>query len=132
MKKLISIIFCLVLTLSLVACSREQGNNPPDEGEPSYSAKVLETLTKATNVIDWQLDNGGWGKNYDTTTEFTAFPSDYCWTVNGKFVGTIDNNATYTEMRLLAEAYDISGDAKFKESFDKGMAFLKNLQYPTV
>lgn len=93
------------------------------------TAEQKEIITKATNVIDWQLENGGWGKNYDTTTAFNGFPSDYCWAVGGKFVGTIDNSATYTEMRLLAQAYDINQDEKFKQSFCKALAFLKNLQY---
>ncbi len=119
--------------------SSEGSNSSSSEGSSSSSNKPIgsftaqqqELLTKANNVIDWQLDNGGWGKNYDTTTTFNGFPSDYCWAVKGSFVGTIDNSATYTEMRLLAEAYDINPEQKYKDSFNKGLAFLKNLQYPS-
>ena len=111
---------------SSVASAKSSASSATSGG---YTAAQQLTLKKASNVINWQLDNGGWGKNYDTTSTFTKFPSDYCWTVSGKFVGTIDNKATYTEMRILAEAYDISKDKKFKNSFDKGMGFLKKLQY---
>ncbi len=115
--------------------SATKSSQTKSSSKPSTSTSLTTAqkniITKATNVIDWQLENGGWGKNYDTTTTFTSYPSDYCWKVNNKFVGTIDNEATYTEMRLLAEAYTINGDSKFKASFDKGMAFLKNLQYST-
>lgn len=90
-----------------------------------------ETVTKALNAVDWQLENGGWGKNGDKTSTFNDYPSDYCWAVGGKFVGTIDNKATYPEMRLIAEAYDIKPDKKLKDSFDKALQFLKNLQYPS-
>lgn len=90
-----------------------------------------ETVTKALNAVDWQLENGGWGKTGDKTSTFNGYPSDYCWKVNGKFVGTIDNKSTYPEMRLLAEAYDLKPDKKLKDSFDKALQFLKNLQYPS-
>lgn len=97
----------------------------------NLTTEQKEKIEAATNVIDWQLDNGGWGKNYDTTAKFNGYPSDYCWEVNNKFVGTIDNKATHTEMRILAEAYEINHDPKFKQSFDKAFAFLQKLQYST-
>lgn len=117
------------------ATSNVSSVQPQSSFKPTGSADLTSEqkakVEGATNVIKWQLDNGGWGKNNNTTKAFTSFPSDYSWKVNDKFVGTIDNKATYTEMRILAEAYDLTGDAKFKASFDKALAFIKKLQYPS-
>ena len=189
MKKIIAIIFCMLLTFSLFACNNNQGNNSStNSGETStiinptssngngetsntgtptssngggetstggqstssetpsssggntgndYTAEEQETLRKATNAITWQLNNGGWDKDLDThtakpytgTTDAGKITNG--WKKNNQPLGTIDNDGTYSEMRLIAEAYEISSDKKFKTSFDKGIAFLKNLQYPT-
>ncbi|MBQ4587386.1 MAG: pectate lyase, partial [Clostridia bacterium] len=53
------------------------------------------------------------------------------WTAaGGGYVGTIDNGGTYSHMALIANAYQITKDAKYKQSFDLAMQFIKNLQTP--
>lgn len=91
-------------------------------------------ITQAKNIITWQLDNGGWDKDlsahkadvFKGTTDLQKITKG--WTKNGVALGTIDNDATYSEMRILAEAYNYEQNEEIKASFMKGMGFLKLLQ----
>ena len=107
---------------------------------PTYDAdKKASIINQAANAVTWQLDNGGWDK--DRATHFsrawngTESKITKGWTANGKALGTIDNDGTYSEMRLIAEAYLLTTDSAQKQtflaSFTKAMAFLQDLQYPT-
>ena len=103
----------------------------PDLGD---LAKVKE---KADNFISWQMDNGGWDKGLDL---HASRPWDgkegknksSGWVgVDGEPVATIDNDATYTHIQYLASVYQATGEAKYKESVEKGLDFLFRLQYPS-
>lgn len=107
---------------------------------PSYDAsKVATIIQRATNAVTWQLDNGGWDKDYNLhiTRAWNGTEDKITkgWSANGKDLGTIDNEATYSEMRLIAEAYRLSANQSQKQtflsSFNKAFAFLQNLQYPS-
>jgi PelA/Pel-15E family pectate lyase len=81
------------------------------------------------NIITWQNPNGGWWKQYDTAvarpanakSESTnpAAPKD-----NWSGTSTFDNQATYTELRLLARAATINNDDAAKAAFLKGLDFV--------
>ncbi len=99
--------------------------------------EIDEKITRANNIITWQLDNGGWDKDKGMKTQATR-PWDGKEAKNqfsnwkskdGLPLGTIDNSTTYTQMREIATAYYYSHDEKYKESFEKGMHFLDLLQY---
>ena len=107
---------------------------------PNYdSAKKESIINQATNAVSWQLDNGGWDKDYalhiSRAWNGTESKKTKGWIVNGTILGTIDNDGTYSEMRLIAEAYRLSTDETqkklFLDSFNKAFAFLQDLQYPT-
>ena len=107
---------------------------------PNYdSAKKESIIKQATYAVSWQLDNGGWDKDYSLhisrAWNGTESKKTKGWIVNGTILGTIDNDGTYSEMRLIAEAYRLSTDETqkklFLDSFNKAFAFLQNLQYPT-
>ncbi|MBQ2914392.1 MAG: pectate lyase [Clostridia bacterium] len=107
---------------------------------PNYdSAKKESIIKQATYAVSWQLDNGGWDKDYSLhisrAWNGTESKKTEGWDVNGTILGTIDNNGTYSEMRLIAEAYRLSTDETqkklFLDSFNKAFAFLQDLQYPT-
>src|SRR5687768_9396904 len=70
-------------------------------------------------VISKQLPIGGWEKDYHKTTQ-----------PDWKNIGTIDNGLTYTELRLLARAYNVSKDERARNAFNKGVDFLLTMQYP--
>ena len=90
-------------------------------------------ITLADNYITWQMDHGGWDKKIDGKTAWTDGKKKNIgsgWTgKNGELIGTIDNDATYTQIRHIAAVYREVPDAKYQESVLKGFDFLFNLQY---
>ncbi len=90
----------------------------------------------AENILSWQNANGGWWKNYNTsTTKPTTVPSDPNSGPAGDTddvwhkVSTIDNDATYSELLVMARAYRVLKDEKYKDSFNNGLHYLFGAQY---
>ncbi|MBN1442335.1 MAG: pectate lyase [Planctomycetes bacterium] len=93
------------------------------------SAEQDEALRIAENVLLYQRASGGWPKNYDekkklTDAERTAILKD-----RSKDDAMIDNGATHTEIRLVAEAFRKTRDERFKESALRGIRYLLGGQY---
>lgn len=77
-------------------------------------------------VLAWQVaESGGWPKNIDSTKG----PVDR--TIDKGNLGSFDNNATFGEMRLLARAYNATGDERYRQAFDRALQFIFKTQYPT-
>ncbi|MGV3577956.1 pectate lyase [Brevundimonas sp.] len=119
---------------------------PLDQTAEWYASDEARTLADA--VVSFQTPAGGWSKNQDrrlarlpgqrysndaetmelNPENFDA-PVDRFWT----FVGTLDNDATWTEMRFLAKVAaarpGADGDA-YRASVTKGVNYLLNAQYP--
>jgi PelA/Pel-15E family pectate lyase len=73
-------------------------------------------------ILSWQSDHGDWPKNTDTTTK--VFSGD-----RKKLQGTFDNGATTGELRALARAFKLTGDARYEKSFLKGFDHILQAQY---
>ncbi|HEX8470295.1 MAG TPA: pectate lyase, partial [Brevundimonas sp.] len=123
-----------------------QHNMPLDRDAAWYATP--EARATADAIVSFQTPAGGWSKNQNRTiarlpgqryandaehmeldmANFDA-PVDRFWT----FVGTLDNDATTTEMRFLAkvaaQAQGRQGDA-WRASIVKGVNYLLNAQYP--
>lgn len=105
-----------------------------DSGDGSLSATEKEIVTKANNAITWQIPEvGGWDKDYDlhvaSERGSNAYNKSSGWTAKGGgYLGTIDNGGTYSHMETIAQAYSITGEQKYKDSFAQAIGFLKNLQ----
>lgn len=123
-----------------------QYNMPLDRDAAWYATP--EARATADAIVSFQTPAGGWSKNQNRTIarlrgqryandaehmdldmeNFDA-PVDRFWT----FVGTLDNDATTTEMRFLAKAAAQApgrqGDA-WRVSIVKGVNYLLNAQYP--
>lgn len=99
----------------------------------SNFANLNSAITLADNYITWQMDNGGWDKKIDGKTAWTEGQKKNKgsgWTgAKGELIGTIDNDATYTQIRHIAAVYREVPDAKYQESVLKGFDFLFDLQY---
>lgn len=101
---------------------------------PEYTDEQKAVLLKADNAITWQIPNvGGWDKDYANHIKTPRGDQPYNkksgWlTKDGGYLGTIDNDATYSHMYIIAEAYEISKDQKYKDSFDFALEFLDHLQ----
>jgi PelA/Pel-15E family pectate lyase len=105
--------------------------------KPDDWFKTPEGQNVADNIVGWQNANGGWFKNYDPRKPRPAFvpdvpnkgpasDADVVW----HKVSTIDNDATYSEMRVIARAYRVLGKPAYKVSFDLGLNYLFEMQYP--
>lgn len=121
-------------------------NMPLDRPAEWYATPEARAIADA--VVTFQTPAGGWSKNQDrriarlpgqrfsndaetmeqNPANFDA-PADRFWT----FVGTLDNNATWSEMRFLAKvaahAPGPEGDV-WRASVIKGVHYLLNAQYP--
>jgi PelA/Pel-15E family pectate lyase len=91
------------------------------------AAKLTADRALADNIVTWQMPHGGWFKHdksvYAAPWNGTAARAD--WTgANGVELGTIDNNATITEIMFLADVYRRSMDAKYRDAARKGLDFL--------
>src|SRR5829696_7781625 len=85
--------------------------------KPADWFKSAEGKKLADNIVSWQNPEGGWWKQYEPKqprppelARGAAGGGDDDW----QSVSTFDNGATYTEMRLLARAYAVTKDEKYK------------------
>ncbi|MGQ2991415.1 pectate lyase [Brevundimonas sp.] len=128
------------------AVGGNEHNLPLDRPAEWYATAEARAVADAT--VSFQTPAGGWSKNQDrriarlpgqrfsndaetmeqNPANFDA-PADRFWT----FVGTLDNDATWSEMRFLAKvaahAPGPEGDA-WRASVIKGVHYLLNAQYP--
>lgn len=88
----------------------------------------------AYNMTTWQIDNGGFYKAMSGkyVNKYTGGEKSGWRSATGGDVGTIDNDATVQEMRLLAVRYKSTTNATyktaFKNSFNKAANFLLTMQ----
>ena len=73
-------------------------------------------------LLSWQSDHGDWPKNTDTIQK------DYVGD-RSKLIGTFDNGATTGELRLLARAFTVTGEAEYQQAFMKGFDHILKAQY---
>ena len=107
----------------------------PDEWFKSDEGRRI-----ADNVVSWQNANGGWWKAYDVSvarpakveakddpaSKAPANDREDTW----HRTSTIDNKATFTELRFLARAFRVNQEPKYRAAFERGMKFLFDAQYP--
>lgn len=94
--------------------------------------KLAADTVLADNMITWQMPHGGFYKNaksvYASAWNGSAARSG--WTgVNGVELGTIDNDATVTEILFLADVYQRGGKSAHREAARKAMDFILGMQY---
>ncbi len=87
-------------------------------------------------IVSWQLDNGGWTKDkeeiYLRYWDGAEPKAKYYQQDHVTPLGTIDNGgATVGEIMYLAKAYDHSREVSFKESINRGIDFVLEMQYPS-
>jgi Pectic acid lyase len=79
------------------------------------------------NVLLYQLPSGGWPKNIDMAAPLSAH--DIRQLSGRREKATIDNGATYSQLRFLANAFQATRDEQVREAFLKGLDFLFEAQY---
>lgn len=93
-----------------------------------------EAVRIADNVLLYQHESGGWPKNIDMARVLSAADKDRIRTEQAEGGTTlsnitIDNGATYTQMRYLARVYEATGHERFKEGVLRGVDYLLAAQY---
>lgn len=119
--------------------------NAPLDREPGWYASD-EAARIAATILSFQTPSGGWSKNqnragpprlpgqrYANNAETMTVgsgsfdePRDRYWT----FVGTLDNDATHTEIRFLARVNEQRPSGALRAAIPKGIEYLLMAQYP--
>ncbi|SFL43446.1 pectate lyase, PelA/Pel-15E family [Gracilibacillus orientalis] len=109
----------------------EYAEYPVESEETRFSGDLDNAIEEADNLLTWQMDHGGWTKNWPHiyTRPWDGEESRSEWVEDGVELGTIDNDATISELQFLAEVYQETKDPAYKESIEKGLDFLFDLQY---
>jgi PelA/Pel-15E family pectate lyase len=103
----------------------------------------------ADNILSYQTPAGGWSKNLDMTKHSrqpgeafaegnaSSLPSkqdfDQPRDLHWSYVGTIDNEATVTQLRFLARAASAARGERaepYAKGFQRGLAYLFAAQFP--
>lgn len=83
------------------------------------------------NILDSQLDCGGWTKNKDKSKPFDSEKRAKMIASKGKAESaTIDNNATTSEIRYLMKYYAATKDRTALTAAEKGIDWLLSTQLP--
>ena len=88
-----------------------------------------EAVRIAENVLLYQYPSGGWPKNIDMAEVLDEAAKRQLMAINHLDSSTIDNSATYTQLRYLAKVYRATELARFKTSFMRGFDYLLRAQY---
>ena len=95
--------------------------------QPAAWYAGTEARAVADNVLLFQTPSGGWPKNVDMThppsAEFLAS------TAADHRAPTIDNGATHTQLRFLAQVVTATGEARCRAAFERGFDYLLASQY---
>lgn len=110
------------LAICLAVSSAHAGKIGDYRNQPDEWFKGEEGKTILANVLAAQRTTGGWWKNYDLAKPPFDIKSNEGRTI-------FDNMATIGELRLLARAIRVTGDAKYREAFDRGLKVVFDAQY---
>ena len=99
----------------------------------------------ADNILSWQTPAGGWSKHVPMRLR-TRQPGEswYSESDQWRYIGTFDNDATVTQLRILGGVADGdraaakagsgpgwgSGGARYRVAFLHGLAYIRAAQYP--
>jgi PelA/Pel-15E family pectate lyase len=115
-----ALLFLALLALSPLVAADESARRflqKPDSWFASTEAKQVAAI-----ILSFQCDDGGWPKNTDTISK--AYSGD-----RAKLQPTFDNKATVDELRFMARIFNATQDATYRESFDRGLAYVLAAQY---
>ena len=123
-------------------------NMPLDRPPEWYTS--IEARHIADVIVSFQTPAGGWGKNTDmsrdlrspgeayTTNNISRYPTpddfDTPREPEWNYVGTIDNDATITQLKFLAKSIAAGGgdhEAAYRMAFQRGMDYLFAAQFPS-
>jgi len=89
-----------------------------------------EAVRIADNLLLYQRDNGGWDKNIDMAAPLDEAARNKLITEKSTGDTTIDNSATWSQMRYLARVYTATQLPRFRQAFDRALGYVFAAQYP--
>ena len=95
--------------------------------QPAAWYAGAEARTIAASILQYQTKEGGWPKNTDMTA-----PPSAAFLANPKFdhrAPTIDNDATFVQLRYLAQVITAHDDPELRAAFLRGFDYLLAAQY---
>lgn len=84
-----------------------------------------EATTIANRVLSYQTKSGGWPKNHDMTQP----PDAQAFGHEDVTAPTIDNGATYTQIRFLARVAVTHPETRYRDAVRRGLEYLLAAQY---
>src|SRR5690348_11615784 len=120
-------LFAALLVVSTAAAAPRRMEASDQVDRPDEWFTTADGRRIVDNILSWQNANGGWWKAYDASVIRPAeLPED---TSGWHRTSTFDNRATYSELRVLARAYRVTQDTKYRDAFLRGMKFVFDAQY---
>ena len=98
-----------------------------EPNQPRYNESQIKEI--ADNILLYQKDNGGWPKNYDMRAILTPEQAEKVLKAKKETHTTFDNTTTYSHIKYLAKAYQITKTEKYKDASLKGIDFTLSAQY---
>ncbi len=114
------------LACTLAASDYRTGADLLDEKDDWL--RSAEAQVELAHLLTFQTPSGGWCKGFDVRKPRDASagaPGFGGW--NG--TPTIDNGATYSEIRVLARAFTLTGKPDYQAACRRGLTFLLDRQY---
>ena len=89
-----------------------------------WSCACADDTPIVETVLAYQRTCGGWPKNYNRKRTLALREREQLRKQRSRVDTTIDNGATYTEIRLLAVAFEASEKPNYKTAVLKGVEYL--------
>ena len=89
------------------------------------------TVLRAEMVLLFQNPDGGWPKNVQWNSFETLNDAEEGFKKFPKRKSTIDNSATYTQIRELAAAYTKTNNPNYRDAARRGLEFILREQRPS-
>ena len=97
----------------------------------AVSPPEISVDLKSEMILVFQNTDGGWPKNV-AWEQFNTLADAVEWfQSNRKRKSTIDNSATYVQIRDLAKAYDKTNNPAYRDAARRGLEFLLREQRPS-
>lgn len=93
--------------------------NAHGDADARYPATDYKAI--ADNILLLQRDTGGWIQNQDPTRVFPAAEKAELAKLKSVDAISFDNRNVYTQIAYLAEAFNRSGDARYRDSALRGL-----------
>lgn len=79
-------------------------------------------------ILSFQTPSGGWSKRTDMAK--APRKAGQAFGVEKGYIPTFDNGATSTQLMLLAQAHQATGDKRYSDAFGRGLQLILTAQYP--